>query len=239
MNSYEEAVITNPEDLLADGLTANEVLGGGIDTAELAKQLDQASVAAITEVLVSHQKHLSKYLGRHMSKLIAKKVWDATPEQLEDIIQEAKASGDDVWNEVRKIVQRRNDLIASQVAGYTNLDALDALLTSVAKQDGRWLPRPVYDAAKKVVSSMVADANMTTLDKIGDFAAKWRFSHEINQALRNRDGHLVRAVDRYKTLIGYTLRSGSRQMAVENARKAIRMVESGYAEWLDTNGERK
>jgi len=228
MNNYD-LVTANPEDLFIEYESSEEIFDGGVDTVALANQLDAASAVAIGRLLADYQTSLAPMLSSHLVELLKKKIWDATPDQLEDVVQEAKAEGRDVWQKVRLAVMQRNEYQASQVGTCNNVPAMDMMLKSMAKSGTLWLPRPVYDAMIETLRKMISTATMTQLDVIGDFVGAWRCRGVLLEDIKARDKTLVRSVSRYEKTFGYVVRSGARQELVDKARRALRMVENGWS----------
>jgi hypothetical protein len=226
---------TNPELLfeVRDGITSTEVLNGGVDAVELASQLDQATATAIGVILAEHQSALAPLLATHLAGLLKEKVWAASPDELEDIVQQAKDAGREVWLQVRPAVIERNDYQAAQVRKCTSPDALEMMLASMAKSDSDWLPAAVYAAAKDSLRDMIKMASMVQLDTISDVAKAWRCRRDLLPDIKARDQALVRFASRYeKAFGGYVVKSGPRQELVDKVRRAIRMVENGW-EFVD------
>lgn len=231
----------NPEILIVDeGLTSEEILGEAwtdengevIRVNELAAGLLAASPASLGMLLADNQ-NLAEQTVNGIERLIIQKVWDATPDELEQIVAESKEEG--VWNSrVKQAVMRRNEQQRTAILECQNLEAMDLMLSSMAKQDG-WLPRPVYQAAAENVRGRIATATMTELDELSDFASQWRFKHSVLQDIKDRDAALIQKAKLSElvlddgTSLGYRLKTEVRQMLIQDARKALRMVDSG--EW--------
>lgn len=235
-----DVVVTDPEEMIGEGYSADELLNGGLTDEqinELAAELAKASPTALAKMLACNQ-NLAQHIVDDVEKRIVQKVWEATPDELEVIVEQAKQ--EKVWSgRVKAAVMRRNEMQATAVRNCKNLAALDVILYAVAKGDDGWLPATVYHAAIKNVRGWIKEANMSELDDLSDFASKWRFKHAVLPDIKERDAALIRSLSRAEkvrgdgSVVGYALKSGARQELVNNARRALRMIDSGRWEAME------
>lgn len=238
--NHTSVMTTNPEDMLAEGYTADELVNGGVSDEyidSLASELASASPVALASMLAANQ-NLAQHIVDDVEKLIIEKVWQATPDELEVIVQQAKA--EQVWNSrVKAAVMKRNEMQATAVRNCKNLHALDIILYAVSKKGDGWLPAKVYHAAIENVRGWIKEATMSELDELSDLASKWRFKHAVLPDIKERDAALIRSLSRAEkvrgdgSVAGYALKSGERQKLVENARRALRMIDSGRWEAME------
>lgn len=218
----------NPEELLEQGYTSKQLFGTPTrEEISLAKAIKKASATAIGKILAEYQQQLNENveLENHLANLLKAKVEEATPDELEDVVQEAKRAGREVWHKVRIHVMERNERLANQVRQAENVASLDLLTEATARADG-WVPRAVYEAGIEVAEKLIEDANLTQLDQIAEFAHKRHMWSALAKSIKARDAALIRKVNRYEKTFGYVVKSGARQQLVTNVRKAIRMVET-------------
>lgn len=221
--------VANPEDLLQGEVQPSQMFDDFISPRELADILSEANVTSLGKVLIGYGDVLPNNPKEGIGKLLATKVYEATPDELQEICDDAKNQG--VWHIVNRSVMERNNKHARAVYKCENIASFDLLLSAIAKSGSRWLPSPVYHTAGKVLERFVNDADrVTDIDEIQDTADRWRLLGQILKAVAKKDTALRRAIERHKMAYGYRVKSGSRHELITSAAEALRKVESG--EWV-------
>ncbi len=221
--------VTNPEDLLLGEVQPAEMFDDFMSARELADIFEGTTVVNIGKVLIEYGDILPEKPKDGIGKLLARKVYEATPDELQGICDEAKRQG--VWYIVSRHVMERNNKHARAVYKCETLESFDMMLTSIAKTGSRWLPKCVYHTAGKVLERFVLDTDrVTDIDEIQDMADRWRLLGEIRRLVASQDQALIRAIKRHKNSFGYRVKSGARHEVIESGARALRMVESG--EWI-------
>lgn len=220
--------VTNPEDLLQGEVQTSQMFDDFMSPRELADIFEGATVVNIGKVLVEYGDVLPEEPKDGIGKLLAGKVYHATPDELQEICDEAKRQG--VWHIVNKHVIERNNKHAQAVHKCETLASFDMMLDAIMPSSG-WLPSSVYHTAGKVLERFVLDTDrVTNIDEIQDMADKWRLLGAIRKVVASQDQALIRAIKRYKQSFGYRVKSGARHKVIESGAKALRMVESG--DWV-------
>jgi len=217
----------NPETLIVDmGMTSQEIFEGPeglVD--EIAKELANSSPVSLAILLEANQQ-LAREIVSDIEQVIVQKVWDATPDELEELVEQAKDNK--VWNSrVKAAVQRRNQMQVRAIKECHNLEMLDTMLTAMARTRDGWLPASVYEAAKENLAKRIETATMTELDTISSLAGRWRVRHALLPAIKERDAALIRTLSRAEVIGGYVLKTGTRKQLIEKPRKALRLIDTG------------
>lgn len=244
MNREQLIATTNPEVLLVDAGDLDELAkldAKRLAASKLASTLAELSVASLASLVRKLEGEGSTLaVNEYLVENIKKKVFEATPDQLSVIIEEAKQLR--VWYAgygIKEAVMERNRQLAKLVGEYTNIEALDNALQQMSRgtQDEvkrGWLPRPVYDAAKKAILSMIPGADMHTLNRIGDVASDWRMRDpsSINPAIRKRDHEILEEAglgyNVYPKGASFVVANGTKKFLVEKRRKVLGLLDSGH-----------
>jgi hypothetical protein len=229
----------NPEDLLENGEDAHYLLTGEVEvkppsleviaaSRNLARLLIEQSPLALSKVIAHYAEvgGLAPTTSNAMVSLLENKVMDASPDQLNDLVSEAKHHG--VWPFIKPMVQARNEHVAKQLEEYTNVSALDMVLEQMATTSSQWIPAPVYEKAVTVLRQLAKDANIVKLDEIVNVASKWRMKPKVMSQVIARNRALVDALAIHDCGVGYPMRREHESLLVTSAFRALRMEASGY-----------
>jgi len=240
--AYTDDIVatTNPETLLESGISASMLLTGEPAKLAASPSLRQAAdnlaivlmkcqplgLALLLEEFSEHGGHTPS-VGNAVVELLSKKVMEASPDEINSLVVEAKK--EHVWQWIKPTVLARNEQLAEDVLAITNLDALDLYLEQVATStgDAPWLPGPVYEAAVVVARQLATKANITLLDKIGDLSWRWRIKSKVSDALRKRHYQLVDSIAKFYCGNGYIMKEGTKSMLVDNPGRALRLEQRG------------
>lgn len=229
--------VTNPELLLEDDLDARFILTGErtvpVEVVAAARNLARLLIAespvglARTIAFFAHNGGATPAIGNAMVDLLQKKIIECTPDQLNDIVHEAKVAG--VWFFVKPAIMARNDMIAEQVDDYHNMAALDMFLGQLATDSENWLPGPVYVKLEEHLRQLAQEADITLLDAIADLASKWRLKSKIRKTLSARNKQLIASLPAAsRPAGGYVLRRGGHSLLATSPLQVLRLVADGY-----------
>jgi len=233
--------IVNPEELFEDTESMNEVdaslvLDGARTPSPAvimaARNLSVMLLSSKPLSLASTIAHFADkggsppHVANAMVDLLERKIADATPDELNGLVQEAKVVG--VWTFIKPAIMARNDALSEQISKYTNLDALIAILPTLATS-ANWLPGPIFAATTDALRQMATVANITVLDRIAETALIWRMKGRIKDSLIARNRELVKEIaTKYIENGGWRLHKGSERVWVDRPMKALRLEARGY-----------
>lgn len=224
--------VMNPEDLLQGSVSSSEMFDDFVSPRELAQILTNATVVNVGKLLREYSDAMPDDARDGVVRLLAEKVYEATPDELEEVRYEAQRQR--VWPLIKRHVMQRNNKHAQDVHKCENLASFDMLLSAIAKSGSLWLPSPVYHTAGKVLERFVNESTtVTEIDRIQNTAKKWRLLEQIKQAVRGKDQALLRAAERHKSTCGYRLQSGRRYELLQSTAEALRKVENGSWVFMD------
>jgi hypothetical protein len=223
---------TNPETLLIEGHTSKELFTDLSDSDVLAAVRKDTPIN-IASLLAYHQEEIESQLAQGIVQVLVDKINEATPDQLENIVDEAQAIGRPVWLEVRPHLMKRNNDIAKRVSEATNLAGMELICNSVAKVNGdiKWVPKPVYNAIKENLEARIATANLTQLDDLAQVAHRWRLWTALSDTIKARDAYLLNKASVYQQFSGYVVQNEAKRKLIDSIREAIRMVEDEDSDW--------
>lgn len=235
MNDYNVDT-TNPELLLEEELDAQYILTGERtvppEVVAAARNLARLLIAespielARTIAFFAFNGGATPAVGNAMIELLEARIEEATPDELNDIVREAKLA--DVWTFIKPAIMARNEQVASQVRGYRNMDALEEFLSGLATDGESWLPGPVYMELGDHLRQLAKEADITLLDAIAELAGRWRLKGKIRDALSKRNSQLIASLQASRLGAGYALKKGNKSLLVENPMRALRLMASGY-----------
>jgi len=240
MYTKDDVATMNPETLMENGESAASLLGlpepvlasASLELAarNLARILLDSSPIALARLLDNFAENggHTPAVGNATIDLLNRKVVEASPDEINGIVAQAKA--EHVWQWIKPSVMARNDELAKRVTEITNPDALDTYLRQVALTtgDSPWLPGPIYDAAARVVRQLATTADILQLDMLGNLAWEWRFKKKVSNALRERHDALLHSIAKYSQGNGYVMKHDTKTILVDTPSRALRLAQRGF-----------
>ena len=227
---------TDPAELLEETLDTGLVMTGtrtpGQQAVRASRNLARLLLDQNPIALAKTIEHFAEYGGappnvsNAMISLLRQKIFDCTPDQLNAVVQQAKAEG--LWEYVKVYVNERNDMLAEQMEEYTNAAALENFMLSVEVTETGWIPAPIYQRGIKMLRQMATVATLSKLDLIVQIATKRNMKFRVMPSVKDRNSALIETIVAFRKPWGYGMRRGHEQKLVQNPMAALRMRDSGY-----------
>lgn len=220
-----------------NGMSAAQMLGIDTSSSEveaaarnLARVLMKSSPVAIATLIdqYSVDAHSSQDVRNGMALILQHKIEEATPDQLEKVIAEAKSEG--VWHLVRPVVMKRNEKLAEHLSRFMNIEAVVDFLQGTATTEGKWLPGPLYDAAGIALVAIAEQATVTVLDRVMEVAREFRLNGMVAPVAAKRNRYLIGSLPETNEPF-YRLHNDSGAKEIIEAGKplqVLRRLEDGF-----------